>query len=216
MVPTKNGKGKKPVPLLRSLLSTAPAVDQLIILNLEALDKVISALATTFNKCGRTMVWPASHLSIDRIVTEVRYFADALWAGLVPPFSDFFNAVLSHHQIHTMHLGPKSIALLAVFAFVYEAMVGIPPSVALLRHFFSLRLSYPTQCSGCVSFLAAPETAASGIDFSLPPSVTGFRERWLYVDVEVPSPLLSEPTSPAIPNSGWGQETLTSPRLVFV
>ena len=95
-------------------------------------------------------------------------------------------------------------------------MVGIPPSVALLRHFFSLRLSDPTQCSGCVSFLAAPETAASGIDFSLPPPVTGFREWWLYVDVGVPSPLLSEPTLPAIPNSGWGQETLTSSRLVFV
>ena len=110
-----------------------------------------------------------------------------------------------------MHLGPESIALLIVLAFVCEAMVGIPPSVALLRHFFSLRLSDPTQCSGCVSFLAAPETTASGIDFSLPLPATGFRERWLYVDAGVPSPLLSEPTVPAIPNSGWGQETLTSP-----
>ena len=51
-----------------------------------------------------------------------------------------------------MHLGPESIALLAVFAFVCEAMVGIPPSIALLCHFFSLRLSDPTQCLGCVSF----------------------------------------------------------------
>ena len=178
--------------------------------------KVSSALATIFNECGRTTAWPASHFSIDRVVTEVRYFADALWAGLVPPFSDFFNAVLSHYQIHMMHLGPESITLLAVFAFVCEAMMGIPPSVALLRHFFSLRLVDPTQCSGCVSFIAAPETAASGIDFSLPPSAPGFRERWLYVDVGVPSPLLSEPKSPAVPNSGWGQETLTSPRLIFV
>ena len=95
-------------------------------------------------------------------------------------------------------------------------MLGIPPSVALLRHFFSLRLVDPTQCSGCVSFIAAPETAASGIDFSLPPSAPGFRERWLYVDVGVPSPLLTEPSSPAVPNSGWGQETLASPRLAFV
>ena len=115
-----------------------------------------------------------------------------------------------------MHLGPESIALLAVFTFVCEAMVGIPPSVALLRHFFSLRLSDPTQCSGCVSFLTAPETAASGIDFSLPPPVTGFRERWLYVDVGVPSPLLSEPSLPAVPNSGWGHQMLTSPQLAFV
>ena len=94
--------------------------------------------------------------------------------------------------------------------------MGILPSVALLRHFFSLRLVNPTQCSGCVSFIAAPETAASGIDFSLPPPAPGFRERWLYVDVGVPSPLLSEPSSPAVPNLGWGQETLTSSLLVFV
>ena len=112
----------------------------------EGLGKVSSALATIFNECGRTTAWPASHSSIDRIVTEVPYFADALWVGLVPPFSDFFNAVLSHYQIHMMHLGPESITLLSVFAFVCEDMMGILPSVALLRHFFSLRLVDPTQC----------------------------------------------------------------------
>src|SRR3954468_21798576 len=115
-----------------------------------------------------------------------------------------------------MHLGPESIALLSVFAFVCEAMVGIPPSVALLCHFFSSHLADPTQCSACVSFVALPETAASGIDFNLPLSPAGFRERWLYIDVGVPSPRLVKPTSPDVPNSGWGQETLVSPRLAFV
>lgn len=38
----------------------------------------------------------------------------------------------------------------------------------------------------------------------------------LYMDVGVPSPLLSHPTLPAIPNLGWGHEKLTSPRLAFV
>ena len=128
----------------RSSSAAAPAVDRPIIINKEGMGKVSSALATIFNECGRTTAWPASRFSIDRIATEVRYFADALWAGLVPSFSDFFNAVLSHYQIHMMHLGPESITLLAVFAFVCEAMMGIPPSVALLRHFFSLRLVDPT------------------------------------------------------------------------
>ena len=67
-----------------------------------------------------------------------------------------------------------------------------------------------------MSFAAEPETAAPGIDFKLPLPAVGSRERWIYVDVGVPSPLLSEPTSPAVPNSGWGQETLKNPRLVFV
>ena len=133
---------------------------------------------------------------------EVRFFADALWAGLVPPFSAFFNAVPSHYQIHMMHLGPQSITLLAVFAYVCEAMVGIPPSIALLCHFFSLRLTDPSQCSGCMSFQAVPETAASGIDFGLPPSMSGFHERWLYVDVRVPNPLPVHLTLAAIPNPG--------------
>ena len=59
------------------------------------------------------------------------------------------------------------------------------------------------------------ETAASGVDFSLPPSASGFRERWLYVDVGVPSVLLAPPTLPAIPNPGWDHEELTSPQLAF-
>ena len=135
---------------------------------------------------------------------------------MVPPFSAFFNVVLSHYQIHMLHLDPQSVALLAVFAFVCEAMVGIAPSVALLRHFFSLHLTDPWQCSGFLSFQAVAETAASGIDFDLPPSVSGFRMRWVYVDVGVLSPLLSPPSSPAIPNSSWGHETLASSRLSFV
>src|SRR4051812_18589200 len=216
MAPTKKEKGKKPVLPSHPAPSVAPAVDRSIILNLECLDKLSPALATVFNECGRTTAWPTSHFPTDRVITEVHYFADALWAGLVPPFSDFFNAVLTHYQIHMMHLGPESIALLSVFAFVCEALMGIPPSVALLRHFFSLRLADPAQCSTCVSFVAAPETAASGIDFKLPTPSVGFLERWLYVDVGVPSPLLVKPTSPAVPNSGWGQETLESPRLTFV
>src|SRR3954466_12607973 len=177
MAPTKKEKGKNPAAPSRPPPPVAPAVGHSIILNQECLDKPSPALATVFNECGRTTAWPTSHFPTHRIITEVHYFADALWAGLVPPFSDFFNAVLSHYQIHMMHLGPESIALLSVFAFVCEAMMGIPPSVALLRHFFSLCLVDPTKCSACVSFVAASETAASGIDFGLPLPSAGFRER---------------------------------------
>ena len=157
------------LPFLFSELQPLPPIRS-IVLNPEALDKVHSALASIFNECGRTTVWPASRAFLARTVTGVRFISDALWAGLVPSFSAFFNVVLSHYQIYMMHLGSESITLLAVFAFVCEAMIGIPPSIALLRHFFSLRLSDPTQCSGCVSFFAVPKTAASWIDFGLRPS----------------------------------------------
>ena len=100
-----------------------------------------------------------SRSSIDRTATEVPFFVDALWSGLVPPFSAFFDVVLSHYQIHMLHLDPQSVTLLAVFSFVCEAMVGIVPSVALLRHFLPLHLTNPRQCSGCVSFQAMPVMA---------------------------------------------------------
>src|SRR4051812_46729015 len=98
--------------------------------------------------------------------TKITLHLHALWAGLIPPFSDFFNVVLSHYQINALHLDPQSIILLAVFAFVCEAMVGIAPSVAFLRH-FSLHLTDARQRSGCVSFQAVAATAGLGIDFEL-------------------------------------------------
>ena len=94
------------------------------------------------------MAWPASRAVVDMTTTEIPIHLHALWAGLIPPFSAFFNAVLEHYQIHMLHLDPQSMTLLAVFAFVCEAMVGIAPSVALLRHFFSLHLIDPRQSSG--------------------------------------------------------------------
>ena len=60
--------------------------------------------------------------------------------------------MLAHYQIHMLHLNPQSMTLLAVFAFVCEAMVAIAPSVALLRHIFSLHLTDSRQTSGCLSF----------------------------------------------------------------
>ena len=71
MAPMKKEKGKKPVPSPRSPPVAAPAVGQSLILNLEALGKVRSALASIFNECGRMMAWPAFHASFDRVVTEV-------------------------------------------------------------------------------------------------------------------------------------------------
>ena len=126
-----------------AMLVFEPAIERSVVLNQEAMGKVRPALAADFNECGVMVAWPASRAEIDMTATEVPLHLHALWAGLIPLFSDFFNAVLSHYQINTLQLDPQSIILLAVFAFVCEAMVGIPPSVVLLRHFFSLHLTDP-------------------------------------------------------------------------
>ena len=66
------------------------------------------------------------------------FFMNTIIAGLVPPFSEFFYAVLRHYRLQDLHLHPNSILLLSIFAYYCEAHVGVMPSVALLCHFFSL------------------------------------------------------------------------------
>ena len=175
MVPKQAEKGKSPLSLPAAPPSFAPALGRSRVLNDEAMDKVRPMLASSFNEWGETVAWPASRTRTAQTATEVPIFIDALWAGLIPPFSAFFNAVLEHYQIHMLHLDPQSVTLLAVFAFLCEAMVGIAPSVALLRHFFSLHLTGPRQSSGCVSFQAVAVTAGTGIHFQLPSSTSEFR-----------------------------------------
>ena len=101
-----------------------------------------------------------------------------------------------------LHLDPQSVTLLAVFAFMCEAMVGITPSVALLRHFFSLRLTGARQRSWCVGFQPMAATTGAVIDFELPSSTSESRTRWVFVDTGMLNPLLQVPAGPAVPNSG--------------
>ncbi|KAE8799072.1 hypothetical protein D1007_25618 [Hordeum vulgare] len=79
----------------------------------------------------------------------------ALLCGVQPPFSNFLNAVLSHYQIHALHLDRSSLVLLSAFAFLCEALVGVTPFLALLGHFFSLELVSKEKCSGCASLKIA-------------------------------------------------------------
>ena len=69
------------------------------------------------------------------------FFMSSIVTGLVPPFSDFFYAVLQHYGLPTLHLHPNSILLLSIFAFYSEASVRVMSSVALLHHFFFLRIN---------------------------------------------------------------------------
>ena len=79
-------------------------------------------------------------------------------AGLVPPFSDFY-AVLQHYRLQALHLHPNSVLLLSIFSFYCEAYVGVMPSVALLCHFFFLRINNG-HTSGCANFVAASKANA--------------------------------------------------------
>ncbi|KAE8776024.1 hypothetical protein D1007_51411 [Hordeum vulgare] len=97
----------------------------------------------------------------------------ALLSLVLSSFSSFLIAVLLHYQIHTLHLDPSSSVLLSAFAFLCEAFVGVTPSVALLRHFFSLELVYEEQCSGCASLRTADASVPGALDAGSSPKQRG-------------------------------------------
>ena len=99
-------KGKQPLSFVGAPSAVEPAVGRSLVLNDEAMGKVRPMLASSFNEWGETVAWPASRTRMAQTATEVPIFIDALWAGLIPPFSAFFDAVLEHYQIHMLHLDP--------------------------------------------------------------------------------------------------------------
>jgi hypothetical protein len=95
------------------------------------------------NEWGATDIAVVTVANSELAATHHPFFVHVLLAGLVPPYLPFFLAVLEHYQILALHLHLDAITLLAAFAFASEAYVGMVPSVALLRHFFHLRLVAP-------------------------------------------------------------------------
>ncbi|KAE8813518.1 hypothetical protein D1007_09345 [Hordeum vulgare] len=98
-----------------------------------------------------------------------------LLSGVLPPFSSFFVAVLTHYQIHALHLDPSSLGILSAFAFLCKAFVGVTPSVELLCHFFSLELVSVEQCSGCMSLKMADASVPGALDDEILLEAKGFR-----------------------------------------
>lgn len=96
---------------------------------------------------------------------------------MVPLFSDFFYAILSHYQIHALHLLPNSVLRLGMFTFYCEAFMGVMPSMVLFRHFFSLRLTTSDQRSGCIPFLAVKGMEGDIIILKVGKKVEGYRQR---------------------------------------
>ena len=91
-------------------------------------------MAGESNEKGKTELQAGSAEPEAQGSTFYPFFMSSVVAGLVPPFSDFFYAVLRHYRLQALHLHPNSVLLLSIFAFYCEAYVGVMPSVALLRH----------------------------------------------------------------------------------
>jgi hypothetical protein len=163
--------------------------------------------------------WGATRIRHDRAprdtlpATVQPFFLFSVFAGLVPPFSPFFLAILETYRIQAIHLYPKSVTLLAVFAYACEAWIGIKPSVVYFRHLFSLWSSGLNQSSGCVSFIAIAGTEGDFIDLKWIKKVKDFRSRWFFVDILEESELFFITGVHPIKVTTWARKALPEEAL---
>ncbi|KAE8808771.1 hypothetical protein D1007_14864 [Hordeum vulgare] len=193
-----------------------PALERSSMVNLEGLEKVRLVVAANCNEWGATQIRLGSWPRGERVSSAVPLNLHALLSGVLPPFSSFFDAVLSYYQIHALHLDPCSLILLSTFAFWCEAFVGMAPSVAFLRHFCSLELASNMKCSGCVSLKIGDAPALGITAVKLLPEAEGFRRQWVLVKAAGGGALLQPPTAPPTPKWGWECEELSDPRLALI
>ncbi|KAE8770036.1 hypothetical protein D1007_58277 [Hordeum vulgare] len=130
-----------------------PALRRSIVVNLEGLKKILPMVAADSSEWGPTKILSTSTPLVELAATSIVLYLPMLFFGLLPPLFEFLNVVLAHYHIHALHHDPRSV-LLSSFALLYEALLGLPPSVVLLRHFISLRLTALGQHFRCVSFQA--------------------------------------------------------------
>ncbi|KAE8798546.1 hypothetical protein D1007_26222 [Hordeum vulgare] len=187
-----------------------PALGRSTVLNREGLDKVLFMVATDSTEWGPTKFSSASIPIAELTATSITLHLFTLFTGLLPPFSDFFNFVLTHYQIHGLHLDTRSFLLLSSFAFLCEAFLGVPPLVALLQHLFTLRLTASDQCSGCVSLQAVEATQGECIDMRINHTAEGFMRQWVYVEAGQHNRLLPTPSPLMVPRSEWGHVRLAT------
>ncbi|KAE8775007.1 hypothetical protein D1007_52529 [Hordeum vulgare] len=110
-----------------------------------------------------------------------------------------------------LHLQPNSILLLFVFAFYCKAFVGARPSVALFRHFFSLRLHDGTYLSAYVSLVAAQ---GRKLLLKAGKKVENFRHRWVLMSIKGANPRLEVQMGLPEKTSAWSSMKLSDPRVV--
>jgi hypothetical protein len=125
----------------------------------------------------------------------------------------FLLEILETYGIQAIHLHPRSVALLAVFAYACEAWIGIKPSMAYFRHLFSLCPSGLNQSSGCVSFITTAETEGGFIDLKWMKKVEDFRSRWLFIDILEESEPFLVTRVPSIKLTTWASEALPKEAL---
>jgi hypothetical protein len=190
---------------------SAPILPESRLNNEEGLGKLRNALVPAGRR-GANVVRPATFPPNPRVNETVMLSSFAL-AGLIPPFSAFFLAVLEDFNVHLLHLAPNSVMMLAVFAHLCEMFVGVMPSVALFRHYYALRPTGRKEVVGSCCFRLRDGVADQYISQTLRNKWEDWRQSWCYIEVD-PHPKLLLPTGLAKPiREVWEDEPAADGRM---
>ncbi|KAE8794158.1 hypothetical protein D1007_31029 [Hordeum vulgare] len=187
-----------------------------MVVNFEGLNKVQLVVVDGSNECGGTQIWPGSWPRVERASPAVPLHFHALISGVLPTFSGFLGAVLSHYHIHALNLDTRSLVLLSAFTFLCDAFVCVTPSVSLLRHLSSLELISEVQCFGWSSLKVDNAIVPGALYAELLPKAEGLRREWVQVEAVEAGALFQPPPTTATPNREWEREELSDPRITPV
>jgi hypothetical protein len=203
MAPRKTtGAARSSVPLLESRVKSN-----------RKLQTVCEMVGSKNSEWGATRIWYGRTPRETLPATTQPFFLFSIFAGMVPPFFTFLLAILETNGIPAIHLHPKSVALLAVFAYACEAWIGIKPSVAYFCHLFSLRSSGLNQSLDCVSFITNARAEGDFIDLKWMKKVEDFQSRWLFIDILEESELFLVTGVPPVKLTTWASEPLLEEAL---
>jgi hypothetical protein len=190
----------------------APLLESRVKSNHE-LQTVREMVGSKKSEWGATRIWHGRTPLETLPAMAQPFFLFSIFAGMVPPFFPFLLAILETYGIQVIHLHPKSVALLAVFAYTCEAWIGIKPSVSYFCHLFSLRPSGLNQSSGCISFITTTGTKGDFIDLKWMKKVEDFRSRWLFIDILKESEFFLITRVPPVKLTTWASEALPEEAL---
>ena len=167
--------------------------------NQERIRPLIPMVANSFHEGGKTEVRPTS----EKVRGDAIIFSCFLLAGMVPPLSEFCQAVLETYGLVILQLHPNAVMVMAIFAHLCEAFVGVMPSVALFRHYYAPRVSPDKVRSGGVTWSLRSGRAAEFLRGAFRTKWEEWRGNWCHVHVDQALDCFVLPEAPAVPADGW-------------
>ena len=108
------------------------------------------------------------------------FFTAYLYCRLVPPFSDFFDAVMRSYGFRLFDFAPNAVTCMSIFVHLCENFVGIVPNVPLFRHFYAPRIE-GDALSGSVTWISKPGMKERYLEGKFHTKWLEWRSEWCWI-----------------------------------